>query len=288
MKIALGTAQFGQNYGVANTAGQLTLEESRKILTFASSQGIDTLDTAIGYGESESALGSIGVNGWNIVTKLPALPDTCDDVGAWVHAQIQGSLKRLGVCQLHAVLLHRPAQLFGHHGPQLFSSLQHLVEVGLARKIGVSIYDPNELERLTGHWDLGLVQAPLNIWDRRLLESGWAHRLKAQGVELHTRSAFLQGLLLMPPDKRPTWFNQWSSLWSSWAQWLQKSQLSPLEACLRFVLSFPEIDRVVLGVDSSAHLREIVASAAGQLPDYETTPIPGDPILLNPAQWELS
>lgn len=288
MKIALGTAQFGLSYGVANTTGQLTLDEGRKIIAFARSQGVDTLDTAIAYGESESALGGIGVDDWNIVTKLPALPDSCDDVRAWVHVQIQESLKRLGVRQLHAVLLHRPTQLFGHHGSQLFCSLQHLVEEGLTRKIGVSIYDPSELEQLTGHWDLGLVQAPFSIWDRRLLESGWAHRLKARGVELHTRSAFLQGLLLMPPDKRPTWFNQWSTLWSSWTQWLRESELSPLDACLRFVLSIPEIDRVVLGVDSSVHLREIVASAVGPLPDYETTPIPGDPILLNPVQWKLS
>lgn len=288
MKIALGTAQFGLNYGVANSTGQLTLEECRTILAFARSQGIDTLDTAIAYGESESTLGDIGVDDWNVVTKLPALPDACVDVSTWVHAQIQGSLKRLGVRQLHAVLLHRPAQLFDHHGPQLFSSLQHLVAAGLTRKIGVSIYDPSELERLTEHWDLGLVQSPLNIWDRRLLESGWAHRLKARGVELHTRSAFLQGLLLMPDDKRPTWFNQWSPLWSSWTQWLRESQLSPLEACLRFVLSSPEIDRVVVGVDSAAHLQEIVASAAGHLPDYKTTPVPCDPILLNPAQWKLS
>lgn len=288
MKIALGTAQFGLNYGVANSTGQVTLEEGRKILALARSQGIDTLDTAIAYGESESALGSLGVDDWGVVTKLPALPDACIDVDAWVQAQIQGSLKRLRVRQLHAVLLHRPAQLFGHQGPQLFSSLQHLMAAGLTRKIGVSIYDPVELERLTRHWDLGLVQAPLNIWDRRLLESGWAHRLKAKGVELHTRSAFLQGLLLMPDDQRPSWFTQWNPLWSSWTQWLQERQLSPLEACLRFVLSSPEIDRVVLGVDSSAHLQEIVASAAGHLPDYDTAPIPGNPILLNPAEWKLS
>lgn len=287
MKIALGTAQFGLNYGVANTRGQLTLDEGRKIMALARSQGIDTLDTAIAYGESELSLGSIGVDDWSIVTKLPALPDTCVDVEAWVHAQIQASLRRLGVRQLHAVLLHRPAQLFDHHGHQLFSSMQHLVEAGLTRKIGVSIYDPSELERLTGHWDFGLVQAPLNIWDRRLLESGWANRLKAQGVELHTRSAFLQGLLLMHPEKRPAWFEQWNTLWSAWTQWLLDNELTPLEACLRFAISVPEIDRVVLGVDSSAHLGEIVASAAGPLPDYETTPLPVDPILLNLAQWKL-
>lgn len=288
MKIALGTAQFGLNYGVANTTGQLTLNEVRKVTTFARSQGIDTLDTAIAYGESESALGCIGVFDWNIVTKLPALPDDCDDVEAWVRVQIQQSLKRLGVRQLHAVLLHRPAQLFGNQGAQLFSSLQHLVEEGLTRKVGASIYDPSELEQLTKHWDLGLVQVPFNIWDRRLLESGWIYRLKALGIELHTRSAFLQGLLLMSPDKRPAWFNQWNTLWNSWSQWLHDSELSPLDACLRFVLSIPEIDRVVLGVDNLLHLQEIVRSASGSLPNYETTPIPDDPILLNPVRWNLS
>ncbi len=288
MKLALGTAQFGLNYGVANTAGQLDLEVAKSVMALARSKGIDTLDTAIAYGESERTLGRIGVDGWKTVTKLPALPAACEDVNGWVQTQMEGSLDRLGTSQLHAVLLHRPAQLFEPHGPQLLTSLQDLVTQGIVRKIGVSVYEPAELDRLFALFRFDLVQAPLNVIDRRLLVSGWAYRLKDLGVELHTRSAFLQGLLLMPSHARPTWFEHWHTLWSSWENWLKANRLSPLEACLRFVLSIPEIDRAVVGVDGIAHLQEILVSASGPCPDYATAPCTHDPVLLNPAQWKLS
>ena len=288
MKLALGTAQFGLNYGVANTAGQMNLEGARSVMALAKSQGMDTLDTAIAYGESERTLGRIGIDGWKTVTKLPALPAACEDVSEWVQTQMEGSLKRLGTRQLHAVLLHRPAELFKQHGPELLRSLQDLVNQGTARKIGVSVYEPAELDRLFALFRFDLVQAPLNVMDRRLLVSGWAHRLKDFGVELHTRSAFLQGLLLMPSHERPKWFGHWHTLWSSWDCWLEENQLSPIDACLRYVLSIPEVDRVVVGVDSVAHLQEILISASGLCPDYATAPCTHDPVLLNPAQWKLS
>lgn len=287
MKLALGTAQFGLKYGIANTGGQLDLDEGRRIIARAHRQGIDTLDTAIAYGESESALGQIGVDGWTVITKLPPVQENCADTVGWVHSQVEGSLQRLGLRQLHAVLLHRPAQLFGRQGDGLFAGLQSLVNQGLVKKFGVSIYEPDELEPLFAHWDFGLVQAPLNVLDRRLIESGWTRRLKERGVELHTRSAFLQGLLLMRPDFRPAWFGRWHTLWISWDTWLTENRLTPLEACLRFVLSVPEIDRVVVGVDSVSHLNEILESSAGPCPDYSAAPRIYDPILLNPAQWKL-
>lgn len=287
MKLALGTAQFGLNYGIANTAGRIDLTEAARIVSLADRQGIDTLDTAIAYGDSEDALGKIGVTGWKLISKLPALPEPCIDVTGWVHAQVEASLSRLGVGQLYAVLLHRPAQLFEHHGAALFSGMQDLVSRGMVQKIGVSIYDPSELNQLLTHWSFGLVQAPMSVFDRRLVESGWARRLHEKSVELHTRSAFLQGLLLMPPGSRPAWFRRWESLWASWDNWLYENSLSPLEACLRFALSVPEVDRVIVGVDSATHLQEILVSASGHVPDYSSAPYTDDPILLNPAHWNL-
>lgn len=287
MKIALGTAQFGLNYGVANTKGRLALDEGERIIALARRNGMHTLDTAIAYGESELSLGRIGIDDWKVVTKLPAIPDHCVDVTDWVRSEVEGSLRRLGVGRLHALLLHRPSQLFDHHGPQLFSSMQRLVAEGMVQKIGVSIYDPSELGPLFEQWHFDLVQAPFNVLDRRLLKSGWASRLKDRGVELHTRSAFLQGLLLMPAVSRPVWFRQWESLWILWDRWLNECGLSPVQACLRTALAVPEIDHIVLGVDSEAHLREVLDAANGPPPPWATAPQTDDLTLLNPANWTL-
>lgn len=284
-KLILGTVQFGLSYGVANTNGQVNVDDATKILRVATELGIEVLDTAISYGDSEKILGAIGCDTYRIVTKLPELPDACTDIAEWVESQIKGSLERLGGQQLHAVLLHRPAQLLEARGSQLFSALERLKILGYTKKIGISIYDPRELDSLFREMHFDLVQAPLNILDRRLVTSGWAQRLKSSGTELHVRSAFLQGLLLMPADKRPQKFNRWQSLWSEWDRWLSETGLSPVEACLRYAMSVEEVDYVVVGVDSAAQLHEVHAAAIGVLPGLPEWPQTIDPILLNPVLW---
>lgn len=284
-RLALGTVQFGLEYGIANESGRVNQDEASKILTESAKSGIDLLDTAIGYGDSERVLGQVGVAGWKVVSKLPTLPDECPDVASWVEAQVAGSLARLGVGSLYAVLLHRPDQLFDARGKQLLEALERLKAQGRAEKIGISIYAPDELDRLYDGMHLDLVQAPLNILDRRLVDSGWAQRLKGLGVELHARSVFLQGLLLMPASRRPTKFARWQHIWTEWDRWLTEVGLTPLQACLRYALSVEEVDKVVVGVDGVAQLREILAAATDSLTSAPNWPQNTDIDLLNPARW---
>jgi len=285
MKLALGTVQFGVDYGIANKSGRVTTQEASVILQRAQASGLDTLDTAIAYGDSEAVLGQLGIEGWNTVTKLPAVPGNCQDVAQWVHEQINQSMARLGVSQLHGVLLHRPAQLLEKMGPALYGALQSIKAQGKTRKIGVSVYGPSELEALFNAYALDLVQAPLNILDRGLVESGWAARLHDAGVEVHTRSAFLQGLLLMPAAQRPAKFNPWSNVWRAWDMWLEQEGLTPLQACLRYVTNLPQVDRVVVGVDTAVQLQQIIEAADGKLPTLPEFDTLQDTRLINPASW---
>lgn len=285
-KIVLGTAQFGLPYGVANAHGQISLEEGRKLLALAQAAEISTLDTAIAYGDSEAVLGQLGVARWQVISKLPAVPDTqLSSPLDWVLNQVVDSCARLAKGALHGLLLHRPAQLSGPHGDALYEALIQVRERGLVSKIGVSIYAPEELDALPPSMVFDIVQAPLNVLDQRLLASGWAARLRQFGCEVHVRSIFLQGLLLMGAATRPQRFSPWTSTWRLWHDWLADHRLSPLEACVRYALQVAEVDRAVIGVDSSAHLREILAAAQGFLPplppEFRTTDIR----LLNPSQW---
>jgi aryl-alcohol dehydrogenase-like predicted oxidoreductase len=283
-RLALGTVQFGLPYGIANATGQVSPPEAEKIVALAAESGIDAVDTAIGYGDSESCLGRLGMSGFNVVTKLPAMPDGLDDVSAWVNAQIEGSVARLGTT-LHGVLLHRPQDLHGPNGAALFSALCSLKERSLTRKIGVSIYSPDELESLTATFRFDLVQAPLNLIDRRLATTGWLQRLKDRAVEVHTRSAFLQGLLLLPRQGIPETFRRWTAIWDRWHTWLEKHQQGAVRTCLAYPLSLPEVDRVVVGTDNAGQLLNILADAESAsnvpLPDMACD----DEYLINPARW---
>ena len=285
MKLALGTVQFGLPYGIANQAGQVSRSEANAMLQLALANGIDMLDTAIAYGDSERCLGEVGTQGFKVVTKLPALPGSCMDVSVWVEQQVNASLSRLGVSEVYGLLLHRSDQLIGSNGLALYKALQTLKDNGQVKKVGVSIYSPSELAVIMPRYRFDLVQAPFSLVDQRLYSSGWMQRLKYDDVEIHTRSAFLQGLLLMNQTDIPSKFSPWDRLWQTWHRWLADGHISAVQACLAFPLSFPEIDRVVVGADSQSQLVQIVSAANSRqkniLPDLQCE----DENLINPALW---
>lgn len=289
MKLALGTAQFGLDYGVANASGQLDAHAVAEVLAFARQAGIDTLDTAAAYGQSEPSIGHAGADGFSIVTKLPPAPPDLGDAASWVRSELEASLARLNVGRVYGYLLHRP-ELLDVYGPAIAGALREAKEDGLVSRVGVSIYDPEQLDRAMRHLELNLVQAPFNPVDRRIVESGWAARLKENGTELHTRSSFLQGLLLMAPAMRPDYFQSWAPLFESWQGWLEQEGISPTAACLEFAGAVQEIDRIVVGVDSLSQLQTLVREASGQggadrrWPDIQSD----DPNLINPARWALN
>jgi aryl-alcohol dehydrogenase-like predicted oxidoreductase len=284
-RFVLGTVQFGLDYGVSNETGRVGPADVKSILHYAAASGIDTLDTAIAYGDSESTLGQAGVGNWKVITKLPVIPDGCVDVVGWVEAQTLGALNRLGLSQLHGVLLHRPEQLLGEDGKFMIKALQHIKAQGMTQKVGVSVYGPEELDSLKGVMQFDLVQAPMNILDRRLVDSGWAKRLKEQGVEIHVRSAFLQGLLLMEPTERPEKFSRWRSIWSEWSRWLGVTALTPLQACLGYALGVQEAEKVVVGVNSVKQLQEVIAASQLPISSLPNWPQVIDADLIDPRHW---
>jgi aryl-alcohol dehydrogenase-like predicted oxidoreductase len=283
-RLALGTAQFGLRYGVANTSGQVSRDEVAAILAFAQSQGLDTLDTAIAYGESERSLGEVGVGQWQIVTKLPAVPESGVDPTSWVRDSVAESLRRLRVPRLHGLLLHRSQDLLGPRADALYAALCALKQRGEVEQIGVSIYGPEELDVVWPRYTLDLVQAPFNVLDRRLETSGWLARLQRAGAEIHVRSIFLQGLLLMEPGNRPAGFARWQLLWERWHSWLSATSITALQACVAFALSRGEVGRVIVGVDGLGQLQQILASAAATISVPDAL-ISEDLDLINPTRW---
>ena len=285
-KIALGTAQFGQEYGISNFSGLIKKTEILKILKSAKKQNIDLIDTAISYGKSENILGDIGVSNFNVVTKLPPCSINTEDQLSWVYNHVTNSLKRLGLKSIYGLLLHRSENLDGISGIKIKDALYKLKSEGLVKKIGVSIYNPEELENVTRKIKLDIVQAPLNLIDQRLQTSGWLSRLHNEGIEIHSRSTFLQGLLLLSRKQIPNKFERWASIWDRWEYQKKKSGKSALEICLAYPFSFPEIDKIIVGVDSLKHFNSII-DASKNIIEFNNWSFmkSNDQLLVNPQFW---
>lgn len=272
--LALGTVQFGMAYGVANAAGQPPRDLVAAILARAAAGGIDLLDTAEGYGEAETVLGQSDTRGFGIVTKLAEIAPDEDPA-----PRFAACLARLNRDRVHGLLLHRPGALLDAGGDRLWAGLQALTGAG---RLGVSTYTPEETEALLDRFPLALVQLPLAPIDAR-----WAptlDRLARAGVEVHSRSALLQGLLAMEAAARPAYFDPWRGLLSGWDAWCADLRLDRASAALALVRATPHLARVVVGVDTPGQLDSLLAAPA-EVPDLPDALRTQDVGLLNPALW---
>jgi aryl-alcohol dehydrogenase-like predicted oxidoreductase len=286
MKLALGTAQFGMDYGIANKNGRISNNQVKEILEKARNSGVDILDTAINYGESEKCLGQIGITHFKVITKLPAVPENISNVETWIEEQLTKSLERLGLKSIHGLLLHRPEQLKFSVGKKIIKALEDLKIRGLVKKIGISVYEPKELETLIESFSIDIVQIPINIFDRRIISTGWLSTLKQKKIEIHARSVFLQGLLLMKYLELPEKFLSQNKLWIKWHQWLnQHDDITPIKACLGFVSSLKDVDRIIVGVDNIEQFEEVIEVIKNtpdiDYPNFESQ----DEKFLNPSNW---
>ena len=284
-RLALGGAQFGLPYGISNITGAIGRTTARDVLTMAAKVGIRTIDTAMSYGNSEEVLGSAGAGSWTICTKLPPVPPQTESVSSWVKSSVQASLKRLRADHLDTLFLHEPSDLLGSRGPELRDALEDCRSRGVTKRVGASIYDPVELEKLLPLMTIDAIQAPFNLLDQRLVTSGALQHLRDLGIAVHVRSIFLQGLLLMDRPEREHRFPEWKELWNIYDDQLKRTGASPLKTCLCFGLSVPGIEHVVVGVSSCGDLAEIITAASSttplEYPDCQTD----DMMLIDPRQW---
>jgi len=282
-KIALGTAQFGLDYGINNVSGKVSSDMVQKILNLAKKNSIDTIDTASGYGTSEKALGSAGVDRFKIVTKTAPLHSGIDNVLGSFHQ----SLADLNVSNVYGLLFHNIDDIKDKEFEVLFKEIEKLKQDKLIDKIGFSTYTPSQVDFLLENFDFDLIQVPFNVIDSRLLEGGQLQSLKNKKIETHARSIFLQGLLLTPPDRRFKYFSKWDDLFKKWDFWLESNNISGLQAALSFALSEKLIDKIIIGVDSYDHLMEVFSASKMCNLNFPKNLNTSDEKLLNPSFWDV-
>ena len=278
MKLALGTVQFGLDYGVTNHDGQVAIDEVKNILDYAKGKSIDTLDTASGYGNSEQVLGELGVNNYRIITKTTPLKNGVDGVIKGFHQ----SLDSLNIGQVDGLLIHNIDDTKDKRFGKLFHKLNELKEEGVIKKIGFSTYTPEQVDFLLENFDFDLIQVPFNVFDTRLVEGGQLKALKKKNIEIHARSVFLQGVLLSF-DSLSDYFSTWDAQFEQYQEMVREKELSLLEYALNFALKTQELDKILVGVDSVKQLTDIVNAFKSDV-DLKAFKI-DDINLLNPNLW---
>ena len=264
--------------------------EVEAILARAVEAEFGYIDTAPAYGDAEALVGRHLPSGHSlrIVTKTPAIADATIEArhGQLLLDSVAASLERLRVDRVHGLLVHQANDLAKPGWQHVVNALAEAQTRGWAGRIGVSVYNSDQLALVESRFAPQLVQLPLNVLDRRPIVSGVLTYLKATGAEIHARSVFLQGLLLMKPSELPDFFlpvrKDIAGLHRCWAE----QGRSALAGCLAFALQQPEIDVVIVGVNRGTEFDEIddVARQSGSVHDCSFVPVV-DPVYLDPSRW---
>ena len=169
-------------------------------------------------------------------------------------------------------------------GKYAIKALQKIKRLKYCSKIGISIYDPKELKRIKYNWKPDIVELPLNIFDRRSEKKNFLKTLKKNKTFIIARSVFLQGILL--ERIRPKYFKKWNKYFNEWFNWCDKNSIEPSIGALRFVQSFKEIDKIIIGFDNHEQLIEIIKNNKKKIRLKFPKINISDNKILNPYNWQ--
>lgn len=261
--LCLGTAQLGMKYGINNKVGKPDKQEVFKILDKALESNIKIWDTASIYGEAEELLGEYLVNHVDMTEDIKIISKQCQPVADLnqaaiekiIREELQQSLEKLHREFLDGYLLHSYREV---DNPDAIRTICRLKEEGIIRKIGVSVYEIDEAEKAVEEGVIDYLQMPCSIFDQRGLTSGVFHKAKEKGITVFTRSAFLQGLLMMKEEDVPEYLAGIKSYIGKFNRVLAEHNIEKRHAVLKYILSQDLIDYMVFGVETQEQLNEIV------------------------------
>ncbi|MCX7048338.1 MAG: aldo/keto reductase [Candidatus Sumerlaeota bacterium] len=292
-KIALGTVQLGMQYGIANKIGKPRKENAFAILKAALDHGVTHIDTARAYGDSEAVIGEfLKMDGRDarIVTKLPELGEALTKAAVLEH--FEESLRQLGRKSVYCYMVHAASDAIRDRQGILKEVFGDLKARGLIEKAGLSVYEEAEIWAARERFQFDLLQAPVSVFDQRLIQSKALERLKGQGIEIHARSIFLQGLVFLTPSQYPRKLKEMAPYRIKLEVAAFRMNMTAREIALLFVAGLPFMDKVVLGAESASQVLEN-AITMEQLPVFTRMSSPGsfadlavnDPMLINPGEW---
>lgn len=289
-KLILGTVQFGLNYGINNTIGKMSEDKVFELLENAYSLGISTLDTAEAYGNAHSVISNFHKQSkkrFNIISKHSS---SNFDYPIDLVERIQFHCSNFNVNYLEGYMFHsyNDFKMNINNDPNV---LENIKNAGLVKKIGVSVYSNDEIEELLNYKNIGLIQLPFNLFDNEYQRKEILEKAKKRNIEIHTRSAFLQGLFFKDVNTLHKNLLPLKKDLSDLSLLSKKSNIALAELALNYPLSKSYIDKVLIGVDSLEQLKNNIKATENEFDKFIYEKVDCIQIentkLLNPSNWKI-
>ena len=286
-KIILGTAQFINGYGIMRDSSQYNENEFMQILDFALDTGIYALDTANAYGDAEKIIGKFGAKKFKIISKIPKRNRNSPKLDSWIDMKLEETLDNLDLSSLFCLHFHDASEILQDDGEQIINKLNELKKMNVLNNIGVSIYNSQDLRGLLEKFKPDIIQVPLNIFDRRLINDGTLENLRKKNIEIHVRSIFLQGLLLASESLRPQYFKRWENLFKKWDDLNNNDIDKKIANSLSFAIFQKNISKVIVGVDNLDQFKNLMMIYDRKLSPFLSDLKCDDEELIDPRMWKI-
>ena len=286
-KLIFGTANIIKNYSLVGK--KQTNKQTIQILRHLKKKKIYSLDTSIEYKNVDKKIKLSKFKKWKIITKinLQRFENYKNEtkIIQSLSILVKNNAKNIGVKQIHTLLIQNTNFLLTKNGRRFFSILKKFKQHGPINKIGYSIYDFDTIKQLVRNFKPDIIQCPCNIFDNRINDKKISLFIKEKKIEIHARSIFLKGSLLLKAKKLPKKISQWKEKFIELDEWVKKNNYSRLEVCINFVLNNPLVDKIIIGADNLQQLNQIL-----NIKRKRKTKVPKkffitDENLLNPSKW---
>lgn len=286
-KLIFGTANLINNYTLIRN--KQANKQIIQILNHLKKKKILNLDTSIEYKNVDKKIKLSRFEKWKIITKinLQRFEDYKDEnkIIQKLSILIKKNAKNIGVKQIHTLLIQNTNFLLKKNGHRFFFILRKIKEYGLVNKIGYSIYDFNTIRSLVKNFKPDIIQCPCNIFDNRINNKQISLFIKKKKIEIHARSIFLKGSLLLKAKNLPKQISQWREKFKEFEDWVKKNNYSRLEVCMNFVLNNHMVNKVIIGADNLQQLKQILNIKKRRKIKIPKKFFITDQNLLNPSKW---
>ena len=292
-KLVLGTSQFGSNYGISNKKGILKQKEIKKILLTAQKSDIKFIDTAISYSNANKELSKNNLKNFEIIAKTPKLKNLVlkSNINKYIINNFLEFKKIIGYKKkIYTYLVHSPADIRNKNGYEIYKSIKYLKKKGKVKYIGVCIENMNDIDYiLKKNFKIDIIECPLNIFDQRILNYKNLNKLRKRKIKIFARSIFLQGLLIQKDKEIQKYFKKWKKEISNWHLFQKKNGISSLKACMNFILGLEFVDKIIIGVQTSKELSQLVKLSRQKKIELNYLDLKINDInILNSENWKVS
>ncbi len=252
-KIVVGTANFSQKYGLNNSS--LKKIEIRKIINFCKKKNLRFIDTAFDY-----KLKKINFKNFKVITKIKLPEKKVINFIENLENKSRKELKKFNLRSFYSILIHNFKDLNTTHGNRYLDTLKDLKKKGIVKKLGVSIYNEDELVQTLKFFKPEIIQFPINIFNQNILSNKMIKYLKKNKILLQARSIFLQGFLLLKNHNNLSFTlrKQLIKNHKKFIDYCYKKKISQLEFCIYFIKSQKYIDLVTVGVEDQIQIKDFI------------------------------